>query len=192
MERRALYRNKIALAACLSALLCTCLLAWTRLPSVIINEADPQLAQVQGTLYYHSKLFSGYLVRYYPNGEKARETTYNNGKQEGVMKSWYPGNLHKEDRLFVDGLKQGTHCGWWPSGRLKFEYYFNDDEHNGTAKEWFSDGKPFRVSRYNMGQEDGLQQQWWPDGTVRANYVVKNGQQYGLIGRKFCKNVYKK
>ena len=30
---------------------------------------------------------------------------------------------------------------------------------------------------------------WELDGGIRANYVVKNGHRYGLIGLKNCKSV---
>jgi hypothetical protein len=29
---------------------------------------------------------------------------------------------------------------------------------------------------------------WWENGLIRANYVVKNGRRYGLIGLKLCVN----
>ena len=92
-------------------------------------------------------------------------------------------------RTFLFGRKkEGIHTAWWPDGNPKFQYHFINDEHHGEAKEWYSNGKPFRFFHYTIGHEDGLQQMWWEDGSIRANYVVKDGEQYGLIGRKLCKN----
>ena len=39
-----------------------------------------------------------------------------------------------------------------------------------------------------MGYEEGSQKAWWQNGVIRANYVVKNGRRYGLIGLKLCMN----
>jgi hypothetical protein len=35
----------------------------------------------------------------------------------------------------------------------------------------------------------GQQRMWWPDGTLRANYVVRDGRRYGLLGAKGCVSV---
>ena len=191
MAPQALFRNKIVFCLIL-VLICIGMALGQRRNLVIVTQNDTGLAQKQGVLYYHNQPITGSVLRIFPNGALERETTYLDGKQDGTMKGWYANGKPEQDRLFVDGNKQGIHRGWWKNGRLKFEYFFKNDEHNGTAKEWFSDGKSFRVSRYNMGHEEGLQQVWWADGTVRANYVVKDGQQYGLIGRKFCRNIYNK
>jgi antitoxin component YwqK of YwqJK toxin-antitoxin module len=161
------------------------------IPYKWVNSNDPNLIHQNGYLYYNKKAFSGWLYADFANGVRERETPYYEGKEEGVMKSWYADKTLEQERLFINGKKEGTHRGWWPDGKPKFEYEFKNDEHNGVAKEWFNDNKVYRVFHYKNGREDGLQQLWWADGKVRANYVVKDGEQYGLIGRKFCKNVFK-
>ncbi len=193
MERLVLYRDKFILLfwASILAIAVFMSLKSKEIPAIWINSNNTHLVRMNGFLYYNNKAFSGYLFSNFANGNRERETPYYEGKEEGLMKSWYPDKSPEQERLFVNGKKQGVHHGWWPDGKPKFEYEFTDDEHNGTAKEWFNNNKLYRCFHYTMGHEDGLQQMWWADGTVRANYVVKDGQQYGLIGRKFCKNVFK-
>ncbi len=193
MEQPAQYRNKLRAFIWFVILLAVIyIMAQPKvIPAVWVSSSDPHLTRMNGFLYYNNKAFSGYLFSNFANGNRERETPYYQGKEEGLMKSWYPDKSQEQERLFVNGKKQGVHHGWWPDGKPKFEYEFTDDEHNGTAKEWFNNNKLYRCFHYTMGHEDGLQQMWWADGTVRANYVVKDGQQYGLIGRKFCKNVFK-
>jgi antitoxin component YwqK of YwqJK toxin-antitoxin module len=43
---------------------------------------------------------------------------------------------------------------------------------------------------YKKGYENGSQRMWWSDGKIRANYVIKNGKKYGLLGYKICVNPY--
>ena len=89
---------------------------------------------------------------------------------------------------YISGKKNGVHRGWWTSGSRKFEYTFVDDLNEGVAKEWFEDGTPLRVFNYVNGKEEGGQEMWYADGSIRANYVVRNGRRYGLIGAKPCSN----
>jgi antitoxin component YwqK of YwqJK toxin-antitoxin module len=193
MELLAPYRNKLLTIIGFGILLTAlyCIAPSKTIPSIWVNSNNAHLHHINGILCDDNKAFSGWLYSNYPNGNRERQTPYYEGKEEGIMKSWYPDGSPEQERVFVNGEKQGTHRGWWPNGSPKFEYQFKDDEHNGTAKEWFSNNKLYRLFRYTNGHEDGLQQMWWDNGTVRSNYVVKDGQQYGLIGRKFCKNVFK-
>lgn len=193
MEHQAPYRNKVAEAGCVLLFI---FLIWSNTPYAArpvswVTRNNRFLSQKRGILYYHQSPYTGLVYEKYPDGHFALQMPYTNGKQDGVMKSWYPNHVLQQERLFTEGKKQGLHKGWWANGRAAFEYHFTDDEYNGTVKEWDGNGKPYRAFHYSMGHENGRQQMWWPDGSVRANYVVRNGQQYGLIGRKLCRNVIK-
>jgi antitoxin component YwqK of YwqJK toxin-antitoxin module len=159
-----------------------------RIPAIFVSSANPMLRQENGYLLYRSERFSGRKYDLYPNGDTAALTPYYLGKEEGLAMKWYPGGGKMENRFYHGGGKEGTHLGWWENGRHKFEYHFLNDEHEGEAREWFSNGSAFRCFHYHRGQEEGQQEMWWEDGRIRANYIVKDGQQYGLIGRKLCKN----
>ena len=193
MALQALYRNRFVLMLLFFVLVSAAYVGSRHkvVPARWVNENDGHLSRRGGALYYNDSLFSGWLYSNFPNGNRYYETPYFEGKEEGFMKSWYADHKPEQERLFVNGKKEGVHRGWWPSGKPKYEYRFVNDEHNGAAKEWFINNKPYRVFTYKMGHEEGRQQMWWPNGTIRANYVVKDGQQYGLIGRKLCKNMYK-
>jgi antitoxin component YwqK of YwqJK toxin-antitoxin module len=190
MERQAQYLNKFILLIWLAIMVGTVYISAKprAIPATWLNANNMGIAHVDGFLFYNNQLFSGWLYEEYTNGNKARATPYFEGKEEGVMKSWYPDQKLEQERLYVSGKKEGIHRGWWQNGNPKFEYEFEDDEHNGTAKEWFGNNKLYRLFHYIAGHEEGSQKMWWDDGKVRANYVVKDGVQYGLIGRKLCKN----
>lgn len=193
MERRVQFRNNIIhLGCCLLMLIVIRMsIQYASMPRLKVAVNSPYLTQAQGVLYYKNSPFTGYVYENYPNGAQARLMSYVKGREDGVMNYWYPNGILQQERFFDDGKKQGVHKGWWPDGSPRFEYHFKDDEYDGPVKEWFPNGKPYRVFNYHMGHEDGLEQMWWDSGAIRANYVVKDGQQYGLIGRKLCRNVIK-
>jgi antitoxin component YwqK of YwqJK toxin-antitoxin module len=193
MAQRALYPSRLIGLASFLALVGIIYMSaqYKVIPSKWVNENDKGLTRSRGVLYYNNVAFSGWIYNDYPNGNRYTETPYHNGKEEGIMKRWYADHKLEQERLFINGKKEGIHRGWWPDGKPKFEYYFENDEHNGTAKEWFSNSSPYRAFAYKAGHEEGRQQMWWDNGTIRANYVVKDGKQYGLIGRKLCKNTMK-
>jgi antitoxin component YwqK of YwqJK toxin-antitoxin module len=193
MERREPYRNKLLTLGCFLMVLLLVRLSIQSevVPSILLAQNDPYLSHAAGMVYYKGIPFTGFVYDKYPNGTLAKQTPYIDGRQDGVMKAWYPNKALQQERFFDEGKKQGIHKGWWPDGTPQFEYSFKDDEYNGAVKEWYQNGRPFRVFHYNMGHEEGLEQMWWDNGATRANYVVKDGQQYGLIGRKLCRNVSK-
>lgn len=187
MERPARFRNSLFILM----LLAGCKLATKRpiaVPDIFVDANDKELKQREGYLYYQNKKFSGRMVGLYPDGDTALLIPYFNGKEQGWSYKWYPGKKLMEERFYLAGKKEGVHRSWWQDGKLKFEYHFTNDEHNGEANEWYSNGTRYRSFHYTNGFEDGLQQMWWEDGRVRANYIVKDGEQFGLIGRKLCKN----
>ena len=90
-------------------------------------------------------------------------------------------------RTYRDGKEEGIHRGYWPGGALKFEYRYHNGLSEGVQREWFEDGSPFTEFNYVKGHEAGLQRMWTSYGKLRANYVVKNGRRYGLIGAMGCR-----
>jgi len=176
---------------CLSAMLLICACTPQR-STLKVSISDAGFSQRGELLLYHGQPFSGVAYSLYTNRDTARRVEYARGKQDGWLKWWYPNKQIDQIRFFAGGKKQGTHRGWWPSGQLKFEYQFTDDELNGELKEWGSNGKMFRFFHYKMGHEEGSEKMWWADGKIRANYVIINGEKFGLYGQKLCLNGLRK
>jgi antitoxin component YwqK of YwqJK toxin-antitoxin module len=114
--------------------------------------------------------------------------SYLNGLEEGIQKKWYPNQQIALVRNYHAGKKVGKHLGYWENGQPQFKFYFLDGEYHGEAKEWYQNGQVYRTFHYEHGYEQGSQKMWWENGIIRANYVVKNGRRYGLIGLKLCMN----
>ncbi len=159
-------------------------------PPVYLNESDKNFSKHQDTIFYKQQFFTGYRVALYPNGDTAVLQSYFNGVEEGYQKKWYPNHQLQEERFYINGKKEGFHKGWWPNGKEKILFEANGDKYEGEFKEWYSSGLLQKCFHYKNGQEEGSERLWWDNGSVRANYVIREGKKYGLIGLKTCINPY--
>jgi len=160
------------------------------IPTNYKNATDTAFRNHQDTVYYSNSFFTGFRYALYPDGDTAFLQSYFNGVEEGTQKKWYPGKQMAEERFYINGKKEGTHRGWWPDGKQKFIFTALNDEYEGEFREWYASGLLGKQFHYSNGQEEGSQRLWWDNGTVRANYVIRNGKKYGLIGLKTCVNPY--
>ena len=159
-------------------------------PAVYVNDADPGFSKHQDTVYYQDKKFTGFRVALYPGGDTAQLQSYFNGVEEGEQKAWYPDKQLAEQRFYINGKKEGLHQKWWPDGKQKMYFTAYANEYSGEFKEWYASGLLGKDFHYVNGYEEGSQKLWWNNGTVRANYVIRNGKKYGLLGLKTCINPY--
>jgi antitoxin component YwqK of YwqJK toxin-antitoxin module len=156
------------------------------LPNQYLNRKEQFLSFHQDTLYYQDKKYSGYIYDRFENGDSAFVGSYLNGIEEGVFKKWYRNNQLGEYRTYHSGKKVGKHVGFWEDGQPKFDFNFIAGELHGESNEWYPNGQAYKAFHYKMGYENGSQKMWWENGIIRANYVVKQGRRYGLIGLKLC------
>ena len=156
------------------------------LPNQYLNRKEQFLSFHQDTLYYQDKKYSGYIYDRFENGDSAFVGSYLNGMEEGVFKKWYRNNQLAEYRTYHEGKKVGKHVGFWEDGQPKFDFNFIAGELHGESNEWYPNGQAYKAFHYKMGYENGSQKMWWENGIIRANYVVKQGRRYGLIGLKLC------
>lgn len=99
----------------------------------------------------------------------------------------YPDGALWYIRTYRDGKEEGVHRGWWPNGARKFEYHYHNGIAEGPQREWFDDGNPYTEFNYVAGHESGLQRMWTSYGKLRANYIIRDGRRYGLIGAMGCR-----
>lgn len=193
MAQQAQFRNKLIMLLWLLPLAYGCGNNRNTINSntLRVKDTDTALVQHGELLFYGDKPFTGLLYELFANGDTARFCQYSNGRQNGLLKWYYPNRQLAQLRFFADGKKQGVHKGWWPNGLPKFEYHFIDDEHDGELREWFTNGRLFRLFHYKAGHEEGSEKMWWEDGRIRANYVIINGEKFGLFGQKLCVNPVK-
>ncbi len=154
------------------------------------NINDLSFSLVNGVLLYQDKPYSGIVNELYSDRNFKTKSEYLEGERSGYYKGWYSDGSKQFDRYYKKGLKVGIHIGWYKNNQKMFEFHFNDSgEYNGSVKEWYVNGILSSSFNYTNGIEEGSQQMWQPNGKIRANYVARNGERFGLIGLKKCYSV---
>lgn len=104
------------------------------------------------------------------------------------FRSYYPNKQLREIRYFRNERKTGDYTAWWENGQKKLECHFGDDEYEGVFREWNRNGLLLKEMHYKAGHEEGEQRMWYENGKIKANYLIKDGRRYGLLGTKNCDN----
>ncbi|MFD2932367.1 toxin-antitoxin system YwqK family antitoxin [Spirosoma flavum] len=193
MAKQALLPNKLVSIAGLILCLFDCQQSTPKtvaIPGVFVSVDQSGWQKTEGNLWLTDTLFSGWQYQLWPTGDTAFVCGFNQGKAEGLHRQWYPNHRPKESRHYRKGWQEGEQRGWFPSGRQAFIYHFQNDVYEGNVNEWYSNGRPARTSDYHEGHENGLQRLWYADGSLKANYVARNGRNYGFTGVKNCVNVW--
>lgn len=159
-------------------------------PMVWLLKTSADITTVQETVLLNNIKFTGILYLMQANNiDTLLSEEYINGLQDGVSKKWFTNGQLMEIRHFSNGKKNGRQTAYWENGHEKFEFTAKEDVNEGEMKEWNSDGNLIHRANYLNGQEEGSQQLWYNNGKIRANYVIRNGRRFGLLGTKNCSNV---
>ena len=95
----------------------------------------------KGGLKYHpetKELYSGEVFSLYMGGKKQSETTYKDGKKDGLDTDWYENGQKKSEMTFKYGKYDGLLTIWyenrekwsegtWKSGKPISSKYWNED-----------------------------------------------------------------
>jgi len=151
---------------------------------------NPQISFKNVGVFYQGKPFSGTLFRLdSQNQDTLKIESYLKGSRHGKWIQYFPGHVLKEFRTFEQGKKTGVFVQYFPTGKKQQEYHFQNDEYQGLAREWNGRGVLIREMHYEAGHEEGSQKLFYDNGQIRANYVMKDGRRFGLLGTKNCVNV---
>ncbi|MDG1841551.1 MAG: hypothetical protein P8I93_04295 [Crocinitomicaceae bacterium] len=84
---------------------------------------------------------TGKQVYYYKsNGQIKEETSYKNGKLDGVSKSWYKNGQLKDECLWKDNKIMIYAKSWYVNGQMKSEKTFDKEKNETSITEWNEDG----------------------------------------------------
>jgi len=141
-------------------------------------------------LFLNHKEYSGFVYELSKNQKDTLSVEgYLNGILNGISKQYYPNGQLMESRHYKKGEKHGKQIAFWENSNKRFEFTAVHDVYEGELKEFSIEGKLFHLATFKNGQEEGTQKMWYENGKIRANYVMRNGKRYGLLGTKNCKNV---
>lgn len=147
--------------------------------------SNHDLQKKQRKLYVDGILFSGMMIDRDLGGTLIY-TQYQDGLKHPSEVGFYPNGQQAFDRTWVHGNRHGVTTFWWPTGVKQSQSTYQNDLLEGLSMVWFEDGSTMKSFNYSHSKENGAQKMWYEDGTIRANYVVKDGKQYGSIGSKGC------
>ncbi len=160
------------------------------IPTTEKNLSNVNFTVINGVLFFHKTPYSGIINEYYSDKKLKTKSQYFEGRREGYYKGWYTNGNKWFERTYKKGIKRGIHLGWYENEVKMFVYHFNKNgEYHGEIKEWYSNKQLLKVFNYVDGKEEGSQKMWQENGKIRANFVVKNGERFGLIGLKKCYSV---
>jgi antitoxin component YwqK of YwqJK toxin-antitoxin module len=160
------------------------------IPQIFELKSSSNITLEGDTVYLNHKKYTGFLFELYPNKkDTAILESYHNGLLTGLTKKWYANKILMEERYFEAGKKNGKQTAYWENGKKKFEYMAKKDVYEGEMTEWAPNGEINHIGNYVNGQEEGSQKMWYENGKIRANYIIRNGKRFGLLGTKNCKNV---
>jgi len=158
--------------------------------SVLLNKNGADLTMDNGLVFSGGKPFTGRLyILFQGTKDTAEISSYLDGREHGKWEKFFQGHKRKELRYFKNGQKTGLYQAWWENGKRQLEYSFSEDEYEGTCREWNEKGELSRIMNYRKGYEEGPQKWWYDGGKMKANYIIKDGRRYGLLGTKNCINV---
>lgn len=190
MAQQVPLRNNIILFLLITFCGCNAPEAPVHISGILLNKNDQSLKKVNGLLIVNNKPFSGTVFTLFAGTTDTAElATYLDGKEAGEWKQFYPSKKIMERRYFKAGQKTGEYIAWWENGIKRLQYFFLADEYEGTCREWNEAGLLTKEMNYKKGHEDGQQQCWYDNGKIKANYIIKDGRRYGLLGTKNCINV---
>lgn len=93
--------------------------------------------------------FTGKYEEYYStNGQKKSETSYKDGKQNGLFTSWYENGKKMSETNYIDGEVNGLFTWWYENGQKMSETNYIDGKANGVTIEWDENGQKKGESNY--------------------------------------------
>lgn len=95
----------------------------------------------------------GRVTWYYENGEKSRESFFDNGELYGVTKYWHD------------------------NGELESVLNYKNDKIEGAVKRYDAGGNLASKSEYKSGKLDGVHETYYPNGNIKMIYRYENGEQ---------------
>ncbi len=157
-----------------------------QIPEKEVLKDSLVLHAYEGLFYHLTAPFSGYSMKYYPNGELAEKIGYWKGKKQGVYQKWYPDGTLSFEAHYQKGRKDGISKTWWKTGALRSESIHQMGVTHGNQKQWYKSGQLFKSIHIVNGKEEGLQQAWRENGKIYNNYEAKNGRIFGLKRASLC------
>ena len=133
----------------------------------------------KGGLKYHpetKELYSGEVFSFYMGGNKKSETTYKDGKKDGLDTYWHENGQKFHESTFKNGKQDGLLTMWYDNGQKWEEGTFKDGKQDGLFTEWYENGQKKSEMNFKYGNYDGLLTIWYENGQKWEEGSWKGGK----------------
>ena len=114
--------------------------------------------------------------RWYENGQKNREGTIKDGKQDGLEIGWHENGQKRYESSYRDGKQDGLEIGWYESGQKSFEGTYKNGKEDGLEIFWYESGQKSKERTYKDGNMDGLWTYWYSNGQKKYEGIYMDGE----------------
>ena len=90
---------------------------------------DPEQLQDRGGIFYavnDEKPYSGRVVDFFGNRQKAKEITFKNGKQSGLSTTWHENGQKALEVTYKNGEREDLATEWDEDGQKKEEVTYKN------------------------------------------------------------------
>ena len=153
---------------------------------ILIN--DPALERVENDFLFDGDLFTGVILASSDAHRNELLIEVNQGLMDGAYKEWTPKYILKTEKQYRKGLEHGVQKGYHSNGKISYEYQAENGKRLGIYREYFRNGKLQIQRTYDKGKEIKVKI-FSTEGKIIANYELRNGRYYGLMGSSQCVTV---
>jgi len=119
---------------------------------------DREKLQSRAGIYYEineTAPYSGMANLFHPNGQKAFEVSFVDGRKQGLETRWLDNGQKSSEINYVDGNKHGKQTVWHDNGRISYETNHVDGIKHGRTVSWNRDDgtKLWEISYVNGERE---------------------------------------
>ena len=144
------------------------------------NEDSPCIAlsetELTNGLTYHNEVpLSGKTCSWYPNGNIHTETTFHEGKREGVWTIYFENGQPEKTGNIINGKDHGEYKEYYENGQLKYDYIYQNGSKEGVWKSWYADGGKYTERHFSQNTLNGKVLVWDEQGRLAKEYDYLKG-----------------
>ena len=148
-------------------------------PKVVSFEKLQKRGKAGSQLIYitnQNSPFTGKAIGLFENGQKRVETSYRDGKLEGLFRWWYENGQKKAERNYKAGKLDGVLTGWHMNGQVGSVMNYQEGKPDGLVTMWYKNGQKMSKSNFKDGKPDGIVTGWYINGQKKWEGNWKEGK----------------
>jgi antitoxin component YwqK of YwqJK toxin-antitoxin module len=117
---------------------------------------------------------NGKCLEYFPNGNKKKQFTYENGVQKGNIRLWSDDGKLFRDFVANNNIADGLYLEYYKNGKASLSVNFKNDTLNGPAAYYHLNGVISQKGSFKKGKKVGKWTYWSDKGDVIGTETYRN------------------